>query len=141
MKLPDYDQTDTSVSVNFSLEGETAGHQYSVAQFNVVFTQAIDDKGEPQDFVRGGKMLIALKELVSENIHLWAMKSNIRKGGEVVFSREGANAVLKVKFKNASCIGFDRVIDAVGGVSTVLTLSPEQVWLNEVEFYNRWTNN
>ncbi len=141
MNLPSYDQTDTSLSVNFSLEGENAGRKYSVAQFNMVFTQATDDKGEPQDFVRGGKMLIVLKELVSENIHLWAMKSSILKEGEIVFSREGANAVLKVKFKNTYCIGFDRVIDAVGGISTVLTISPEQVWLNEIEFYNRWPNN
>ncbi|GAO27667.1 type VI secretion system tube protein TssD [Geofilum rubicundum] len=81
MQLPSYDQTDTSLSVNFSLEGE------------------------------------------------------------IVFRREGANAVLKVKFKNAYCIGFDRIIDAVGGIRTVLTISPEQVWLNDIEFYNRWPLN
>jgi hypothetical protein len=141
MQLPSFDQTDTSLSVNFSLEGESTGRKYDVAQFNMVFTQATDDKGEPQNFVRGGKMLIVLKELVSENIHLWAIKSNILKEGEIVFSREGANAVLKVRFKNAYCIGFDRIIDAVGGIRTVLTISPEQVWLDDIEFYNRWPLN
>ena len=67
-------QEDASLSVHLQLEGEPAGKEYAVSQFNMVFTQSMDDKGEPQDFVRGGRMLLTIKELVSENVHLWAIK-------------------------------------------------------------------
>jgi hypothetical protein len=134
-------QEDASLSVHLQLEGEPAGKEYAVSQFNMVFTQSMDDKGEPQDFVRGGRMLLTIKELVSENVHLWAIKEQTLKEGEIVFSREGANAALKIKFKNAYCIGYDRDINAFGGVATHLTISPEQVWLNDTEFYNRWLKN
>src|SRR5690554_3219053 len=67
-------QEDASLSVYLQLEGEPAGKEYAVSQFNMVFTQSMDDKGEPQDFVRGGRMLLTIKELVSENVHLWAIK-------------------------------------------------------------------
>lgn len=134
-------QEDASLSVHLQLEGEPAGKQYAVSQLNMVFTQSMDDKGEPQDFVRGGRMLLTIKELVSENVHLWAIKEQTLKEGEIVFSREGANAALKIKFKNAYCIGYDRDINAFGGVATHLTISPEQVWLNDTEFYNRWSKN
>lgn len=86
-------------------------------------------------------MLLTLTEALSENIYSWAMRAAITKSGEVVFRTQSGSAPLKIGFSNAYCIGFDRSIESMGGgLTSILTISPEEIMMNEFSFDNRWEN-
>lgn len=130
-------QIDSNTTVWFILDGK----EYELSQFSISFVQPSDDKGEPQNQVRGGRMLLTLIEAMPENIYSWAMRTGITKSGEVVFRTQTGSAPLKISFTNAYCVGFDRMINATGGgLTTALTVTPETVLLNETELDNRWIN-
>ncbi|MBN2742512.1 MAG: type VI secretion system needle protein Hcp [Marinilabiliaceae bacterium] len=130
-------QIDNNTTVWLIIDGK----EYELAQFNISFVQTSDDKGEPQNQVRGGRMLLTLTEALSENIYSWAMRAAITKSGEVVFRTQSGSAPLKIKFSNAYCIGFDRSIESMGGgLTSILTISPEEIMMNEFSFDNHWGN-
>ena len=46
--------------------------------------------------------------------------------------------VIEVKFTNAYCIRLHRSISIGQGISTILTISPETLTVQGVDFDNRW---
>ena len=113
------------------------GREYEMSQFNVSFSQAVDYKGQPQDEVRGGRMLIGLAQPLPDSIHRWAM-SSIPKNGEVVFRSKTTNAPLRIEFMNAYCVNFLRNISGKGGLNTTLHISPDEILINGISFDNHW---
>ena len=82
-----------------------------------------------------------LTQTLPESMYTWAMKTS-PKEGVVNFRIEGGSAPMKIEFSNAFCVGFNRVINPQGGgISTALTVSPEELRINGVSFDNRWVNN
>ena len=99
----------------------------------------VDEKGEPQNRVRGGQMQMVITQIVPINIYEWAMKSTT-KNGSIVFKIESGSSPLKIEFTNAYCVNFNRRIDAMGGgLASSLTIAPEEVSLNGISFDNHWT--
>lgn len=130
-------QSDSNISVWLQLDGQ----DYELSQFNIVFSQSGDAKGEPQDAVRGGLMLMTLTQTLPDSMYAWAMKSTTKKG-VIDFRIESGSSPFKVEFENAFCLGFQRMINTEGGgVTTALTVSPEELRINGMSFDNRWTNN
>lgn len=113
------------------------GQEYEMSQFNISFGQSVDHKGQPQDEVRGGRMLVALTQTLPDSIYRWAMTS-IPKNGEVVFRSKTTNAPLRIEFMNTYCVSFQRQILDKGGVNTVLIISPEELMINGISFDNHW---
>ncbi len=74
--LFNFTQVDSDLEVWFVFEGK----EYELAQFNINCGQSVDFKGQPQDEVRGGKILLTLTEAVPDNIYKWAMTSCLRDG-------------------------------------------------------------
>lgn len=126
-------QIDSDLTAWFILDGK----EYEMSQFNINFGQSVDHKGQPQDEVRGGRMLIALTQTLPDSIYRWAM-SSIPKNGEVVFRSKTTSAPLRVEFMNAYCVNFQRQIIDRGGVNTVLIISPDEISINGISFDNRW---
>ena len=69
-------RVDSDLTVFLVLDGQ----EYEVSQFNINFNQQVDYKGQPQDEVRGGKILVGLTQILSDNIYSWAMKSITKNG-------------------------------------------------------------
>ena len=113
------------------------GREYEIDQFNIDFVQSVDHKGQPQNEVRGGKMLVALSETLPDSMYHWAMKHQ-SKDGEVVFKSKTGSAPLKVVFRNAHCISLARNVGAYSGLSTGLVISPEKIVINGIDFSNFW---
>lgn len=113
------------------------GQEYEMSQFNIGFGQSVDHKGQPQDETRGGRMAIGLTQTLPESIYCWAMTST-PKNGEVVFRSKTTNAPLRVKFMNAFCVNFDRLIANDGGIITSLIISPDEISINGISFDNHW---
>jgi hypothetical protein len=128
-----FPKIDSDLEMWFVIEGK----EYEPAQFSISFGQGSDYKGQPQDEVRGGRILLTLSEAVPDNIYRWAM-SSITKDGLVEFRSKTSNAPLKIEFMNAFCVNMERIIDAHAGLYTALMISPEEITINGISFDNKW---
>ncbi|MCA1745216.1 MAG: type VI secretion system needle protein Hcp [Bacteroidales bacterium] len=134
--MDNFPQTDSNVSVWFTLDGQ----EYEVSQFDIAFFQSVDGKGEPQDHVRGGQMVMTLNQTLPESFYNWAMRTNT-KDGVVDFRIESGSSPMKIEFYNAYCLNLNRSVNALGGgISTSLTISPEELKINGLSFDNHWVN-
>lgn len=126
---------DSEISAAFRVMGQT----YEVFQFNIGFAQPTDEKGEPQNEIRGGQLMITLGQAVGDEIYNWALSRWMRQDGEVIFSTETGSSPLKISFKNGYCVHFERVVDNTsGGLRTSLLISSEEVALNGITQNNDW---
>ena len=128
-----FPQIDSDLNAWFVFEGK----EYELAQFNISFGQGVDYKGQPQDEVRGGRMLLTLTQAVPDAIYKWAMTSSM-KNGSVEFRSKTANAPLKVQFTDGYCVNFERVIDNLTGLSTDLMISAGEIKINGMDLENHW---
>lgn len=126
-------QIDANLTVWLILDGK----EYELSQFNVSFGQSVDFKGQPQDEIRGGRLLIGLTQTLPDSLYRWAMKSE-PKDGVVVFRSQTANAPLRIEFMNAYCVNFMRNISNKGGVVSSLQISPDEIFINGISFDNHW---
>ncbi len=124
---------DSDLTAWFVLDGK----EYEMNQFNISFEQAVDHKGQPQDETRGGRMLVGLSQTLPDSLYKWAMTST-SKDGKIEFRSKSASAPFKVEFKNAYCVDFSRVISSNGGISTSLSISPDELLVNGISFDNHW---
>lgn len=127
---------DSDLTVWFILDGK----EYELSQFNISFSQSVDHKGQPQDEVRGGRMLIVLTQTLPDSLYRWVMTSST-KNGEVVFRSKTENAPFRVEFMNAYCVNFSRNIIDGGGISSSLLISPDEILINGISFDNHWVSN
>lgn len=128
-----FPQIDSDLTVWFIFEGK----EFELAQFGISFGQSVDYKGQPQNEVRGGRILLSLTEAVPDNIYDWAMTS-YTKNGVIEFRSKTANSPLKIEFTNGYCVNFERVIDLNIGLKTALIISPEEVSINGMSIDNCW---
>ena len=126
-------RVDSDLTVFLVLDGQ----EYEVSQFNINFNQQVDYKGQPQDEVRGGKILVGLTQILSDNIYSWAMKS-IPKNGEIAFRSKTTNAPLRIEFFNAYCVNFEREMGESMGLISKLIISPDEILVNGLSFDNHW---
>lgn len=133
MKLFELPQIDSDLTVWFVLNGK----EYEMGRFSISFGQSVDHKGQPQDEVRGGRMLVGLTQTLPDSIYRWAM-SSVPKNGEIAFRSKTTNAPLRIEFINAYCVNFDRQITEGGGVNTSLFISPDEILVNGISFDNHW---
>lgn len=133
MRLFQLPQIDANLTAWFILDGQ----EYEMDQFNISFGQSVDHKGQPQDEVRGGRILVGLTQTLPDSIYKWAMKS-IGKEGEIVFRSNTASSPLRIEFKNAYCVNFMRAISDKGGVKSSLQISPDEILINGISFDNHW---
>jgi hypothetical protein len=129
----DFFRIDSDVTVWMVIDGE----EYELNQFKVNFGQGIDYKGQPQNEVRGGRIMITLTQIVPNNIYKWGMTSTM-KNGEIVFRSKTTNAPLRILFENAYCVNFERDLSQSNGLSSTLIISPEYININGFNFDNHW---
>lgn len=133
MKLFSLPQIDSDLTAWFILDGK----EYEMNQFSINFGQSVDYKGQPQDEVRGGRMLVSLVHTLPDSLYRWAM-SSIPKNGEVIFRSKTVNAPLRVVFTNAYCVNFQRQVGNASGVISKLLISPDEILINGISFDNHW---
>lgn len=112
--------------------------KYEISEFDIVFTQPMDHKGQPQNEIDGGVVEFAINELPDDIINKWMMDSTMQLSGQFSFERKAQNSVLKVIFNDSYCVSYDKVI-GMGGSLTRLMISPEVVNINGKEKLKIWT--
>lgn len=123
------------INVYFFLDGK----KYEVEHFNTSFSQEYDYKGQPQNEVHGGQLVITVTNSADDNLYLWAKKSTLLKSGEILFQTDLGITVLRLNFTNAYCVNLTREISAYSGTKTTLIIAPESINANGVTHDNKWT--
>lgn len=127
-------QPDANLEVFLVLNGK----EYEVVEFSTSFLQPTDTKGEPQKEVKGGKLQLSLAQFPDSQLFYWAISRWSRYNGEIVFRNQTNTAPLKIKFFNAYCIDLHQDTNSSQGTMIHLTISPEQLEVNNVSFDNLW---
>lgn len=112
--------------------------KYHVVQFDTLFTQPYDYKGQPQSETEGGIISFVLMEIPDNIINGWMMKSYEKKGGVFTFHKGVQTAPLTVTFKEAYCVNYQQSVMVNTGVSTRVVISAKSIKLNAKEHENRW---
>ena len=112
--------------------------QYEIQAFETEFTQPNDWKGQPQDSVKGGLLLVTLSQIADEILNDWMFKPGTSYDGLLVFApiSRTANAPLRIKFEGGKCISFEKMKGRNVGIQTSFLISTEVVYFNEVKHQN-----
>lgn len=133
MGLFNLPRVDANLSVYLILDGK----EYEVSHFNTSFNQSVDFKGQPQSEIRGGRISVGLTQVLPESLYRWAMDSQ-PKDGQLVFRSQSTEAPLRIKFANAYCVNFERVVNQHTGITTKISISPDELLINDISFDNHW---
>ena len=113
-----------------------SGKTYSLTQFNVNFSQKIDQYGEPQSETFGGQMMVTIPQLPDKVIMKWAAGSRVKNSGEIVFKNETETPFLRIVFSDAFCVCLKQQVNA--GSSCSFTISPRVISLNGEATLENW---
>ena len=116
---------------------------YILEDFDISFTQEVNEKGRPGGLPYGGMMTLTLSETPNANINEWIMREKMLRDGEIRMfpnkNKVDESSVLNITFKDAYCIRYKKQMDALGGgLRTTLVISPRYVKIGGEEFENKW---
>lgn len=116
---------------------------YILENFDISFTQEVNEKGKPGGLPSGGIITLTLSETPDAAINEWIMRETLLRDGEVrIFphkSKIDESALLNIAFRDAYCVRYKKQIDALGGgLRTTLFISPKYVKIGGEEFENNW---
>ena len=114
------------------------GNKYEIVEFNVVFIQPTDHKGQPQHEMNGGRINITIPHIGDNTLYEWSKSSTTLKNGEIIFETEMSSHVMRVGFYNAYCIQLEHQIKESEGTSIRVVISPEILTINDIEHNNFW---
>ncbi|MCL1933847.1 MAG: hypothetical protein FWF53_08590 [Candidatus Azobacteroides sp.] len=117
-----------------------AGKKYEIQTFETEFSQADDWKGQPAKEVKGGLLLITLKQKTDEILSNWMFQKGIAYDGLITFApiSRTANAPLQIRFEKGRCISFDKMLGVNIGGQLSLLISPEKLLVNnKIEHTNK----
>ncbi len=126
---------ESHIVVKMNINGIT----YNVEKFQMGFVQPTDYKGQPQHETQGGKIAVTLTQIADKELYEWAKSSTERKNGTIAFQTDLGKTVLRIHFRNASCISLTREMNAFTGTTTSIIISPEEVKVNDNPFTNKWS--
>ncbi|MDR0428256.1 MAG: hypothetical protein LBH12_06595 [Dysgonamonadaceae bacterium] len=116
---------------------------YILENFDIGFTQEVNEKGRPGGLPHGGIITLTISETPEAGINEWMMREKQLRDGEIrIFpnkSKVNESSVLHLTFKDAYCIRYKKQIDALGGgLRTTLVISPRYIKIGGEEFENNW---
>lgn len=116
---------------------------YILEDFEIGFTQEVNDKGRPGGLPHGGFISLTFSESPEADVNEWMMREKLLRDGEIRFfknkSKVRDSSVLNITFKDAYCVKYKKQIDALGaGLRTTIVISPRFVKIGEEEFENDW---
>lgn len=116
---------------------------YVLEDFDISFTQEINEHIKPGGLPLGGIMSLTISETSDVTINEWIMRETLLRDGEIrIFPNKRKveeSAVLNIIFKDAYCIKYKKQIDVLGsGLRTMLFISPRYVKIGLEEFENNW---
>jgi hypothetical protein len=116
------------------------GKKYEIQSFETEFIQPDDYKGQPQHEVKGGLLLVTLKQQSDEILNNWMFKNGVSYSGSIVFAPVSRieNPPLTILFEEGSCISFEKMLGKNIGIQLSILISSEKVLFNAVKHTNKF---
>lgn len=136
-KLKDiFDFEDISIDCILNINGQ----KYEIEAFETEFRQPEDFKGEPQHEVKGGLLLVTLKQKTDNNLNRWMFQRNISYSGTIIFAPKIRISSIPfiITFTQGKCISFNKVGGSNVGLQLTLLISAEEININGVKHTNSY---
>lgn len=113
--------------------------QYEIQAFETEFVQPEDFKGQPQHEVKGGLIMITLKQKSDETLNKWMFQKDTSYEGEIVFApvSRSSNADLRIKFTEGKLVSFHKMIGVNIGILFSIVISSQEIHINAVDHTNQ----
>jgi len=95
--------------MSFLAKLELDNEVFNVLEFDVTFTQNVDNNGKPANKTKGGQIRLVVESTQTDLFSDWMVSQTSIKDGKVIFYRRDAMSTMKnVTFKKAYCISFHK---------------------------------
>lgn len=129
--------------MSFLAKLELDNEVFNVLEFDVVFTQNVDNNGKPSNKTKGGQIKLVIESTQTDLFSEWMVSETSMKDGKVIFYRRDAMSTMKnVIFKKAYCISFHKSFRNEGEVpmTTEILITANEVKIGNTTFENNWRN-
>ena len=128
-----------SFSAEFSLGTYKTALNYVYLDIN----QAVDSLGRPASLTRGGKITLEFNATADNVVAEWMANPAKRLDGKIRFIKMDSveSTEKELRFTNAYCVDLMERFDGTTTSSqmvTVITISPEKIFVGMTELDNRW---
>lgn len=134
-----FGKKEPNVIVEFTFKSKS----FILEEFDIEFTQPVNNRNKPDGQVRGGNIFVSMSAPVGEEITQWMLSTSKREDGAFRFLHndgkimEGAH--FSIEFKQGYCVKYSKIINPNGGgVITSLEVKAHYVRLGNEEFENNW---
>ncbi|WP_281234448.1 type VI secretion system tube protein TssD [Flavobacterium gelatinilyticum] len=127
--------------MSFLAKLEIDNEVFNVLEFDILFSQNIDNNGKPANKTKGGQVKIVVESTHTDLFSDWMVSKNSVKDGKVIFYRRDAMSTMKsIAFKKAYCISFRKRFNSEGSVpmTTEILITSNEVKVGNTMFENNW---
>ncbi|MEZ0129536.1 type VI secretion system tube protein TssD [Flavobacterium sp. LBUM151] len=129
--------------MSFLAKLELDNEVFNVLEFDVTFTQNVDNNGKPANRTKGGQIRMVVESTQTDLFSDWMVSQTSIKDGKVIFYRRDAMSTMKnVTFKKAYCISFHKNFRSEGAnpMTTEILISSNEIKIGNTVFESNWKN-
>lgn len=129
--------------MSFLAKLELNNEVFNVLEFDVTFSQSIDNNNKPVNKVKGGQIRLVVESTSSDLFSDWMVSHTSVKDGKVIFYRRDAMSTMKnVVFKKAYCISFQKKFRSEGTLpmTTEILITSNEIKIGNTAFVSNWNN-
>lgn len=117
------------------------GEEYNVLEFNINFTQEINNSGKPSGKAKGGEIDIIIEASKETGFLSWMLNSELTKDGKIIFYRRDALSKMKeLNFVKAFCIDYHEQFTSTTEIPMKITMKliTKELTFGDAKFSNDW---
>jgi hypothetical protein len=127
--------------MSFLAKLELDNEVYNVLEFEVIFTQSVNNNGKPVNKAKGGQVKLMVESTRTDVFSDWMVSQTQTKDGKIIFYRRDAMSTMKnVVFKKGYCISYKEKFSSQGvaPMTTEILISSSEVKIGNTLFDNNW---
>jgi len=129
--------------MSFLAKLELDNEVFNVLEFDILFTQNVDNNGKPANKTKGGQIKLIVESTQTDLFSDWMVSQTSVKDGKVIFYRRDAMSTMKnIVFKKAYCVSFRKSFRSEGAVPmiTEIVITSNELKVGNTLFDNNWKN-
>ncbi len=115
--------------------------EFTVLKSRYSIDQSDDETGLPAERSKAGKLFVTVESVKNTEVISWAMSNKGLKDGELVlYNRDAISVFRKVEFKQAYCLKFEEIFDAIDNnpLMSEIIISAKELVIRDAVHKNNW---
>jgi len=129
--------------MSFLAKLELDNEVFNVLEFDIHFSQHVDNNGKPANKTKGGEIKLVIESTQTDLFSDWMVSQTSVKDGKIIFYRRDAMSTMKnITFSKAYCISFRKSFRSEGSIPMVteIVITSNEVKVGNTMFENNWKN-